>query len=462
MIAYPRSESPSTAVKVRFLGLGNTGVHLADRLSMANAHDLEVYALNTDVQSLASSICAQKITLGQKATRGLGTGGDPEVGYEAAQESLAEIRAATEGAELIFICTGLGGGTGSGVAPVLAEAARESGATVFAIVTSPFGFEGKRRSAQASEALALLSEQCHAVIHFENDRMTELASPRSGIEETFAASDTCLTACVTSLLDILRAGSPMPIGLGDLLAAVGGGSPAGLFGRGEATGDNRAHESLERALKSPLLDRGRLLAESHAIIAHISGPPSLSFSEVAAIMREIGKHTAEEASLFLGVTTRPDPSAAVCVTVFGNYSAHGAAPVKAHAPRERATYPSQLIQEPEPPAFASREPVSHEISEEKAPAREPAPLFAEPAPAAATESAAPIQAEKPTSRPPARENRPAPVPKPSTAAVSPKVKQETLQFESVTRGRFEKSEPTIVEGEDLDVPTFLRIRNKAK
>lgn len=455
MIAYPRSENSPAAVKVRFLGLGNTGVHLADRLSMTSAAELEIYALNTDAQSLASSISSQKITLGQKATRGLGTGGDPEVGYEAAQESLADIRSVTEGAELVFICAGLGGGTGSGIAPVLAEAARESGAMVFALVTSPFGFEGKRRNAQATEALGLLSEQCHAVIHFENDRMAELASPRSGIEETFAASDACLIACVTSLLDILRGGNPMPVGLADLLAAVGGGSPAGLFGRGEASGDNRAHEALERALKSPLLDRGRLLAESHAIIAHISGPTSLSFSEVAAIMREIAKYTAEESQLFLGVTTRSDPSSPVCVTVFGNYATNGAPRPKTHIAHERVI-PARPVHEPE-----ERLPVPSFIAPaEKTIEKEPAPLFVEPT---APEEPAPTRAEKPAPRTPARETRPAPATtKPASVPVPPKVKQETLQFESVTRGRFEKSEPTIVEGEDLDVPTFLRMRGKTK
>lgn len=460
MIAYPRSETTPAAVKVRFLGLGNTGVHLADRLSMTSAAELEIYALNTDAQSLAASISAQKVTLGQKATRGLGTGGDPEVGYEAAQESLTEIRSVTDGAELVFICAGLGGGTGSGIAPVLAETARESGATVFALVTSPFAFEGKRRNGQAAEALALLSEQCHAVIHFENDRMAELASPRSGIEETFAASDACLIACVTSLIDILRGGNPMPVGLADLLSAIGGGAPAGLFGRGEATGDNRAHEALERALKSPLLDRGRLLSDSHAVIAHISGPTSLSFSEVAAIMREIAKYTAEESHIFLGVTTRSDPSSPVCVTLFGNYATSGAAPVKAHAPREREIFGRTTIREVEERPLVPTVSVRSESPTEE----EPAALFSEaPAPAPTEETAPPARAEKSVPRTSPRETRPTPAAsKPPAISVPPKVKQETLQFESVTRGRFEKSEPTIVEGEDLDVPTFLRMRGKTK
>lgn len=437
MISFPRSETSGPApLNIRVLGIGNAGVHLADRLVMAGFAGADVIAMNTDSQSLASSVIPKKIALGEKVTRGLGAGGDPEVGSQAAGESLDEIRAAVDGAQLIFLCAGLGGGTASGVAPFVAEAAAESGATVFSIVTSPFAFEGRRRSAQAAEALDHLARHSRALIHFENDRMAELTAPRSGIEETFAASDATIVSCIFSLVEILRGGSPMPVGLGDLLAAVGGGSPQALFGRGEATGDNRAHEALEHALKSPLLDRGRLLNESHALIAHLSGPPSFSFAEVAAIMRELSKHTAQDASIFFGVTTRSEPSAPVSVTLLGNYEAEtpAAAPVRAE-PRKPAAAP--------PPAETEKPPAPKAAGESK-------PLF--PEPAAAEEKPAVAARQSPP-----RESRPAPKP-----ATPPKIKQETLQFESVARGRFEKSEPTIVEGEDLDVPTFLRMRGKTK
>jgi len=441
MIPYPRSESSTpSALTIRIIGLGNAGVHLADRMAMAGAAGADVMVMNTDAQSLASSVAPLKISLGQKVTRGLGTGGDPEVGYDAAEESREEIRRAVEGAGLVFLCAGLGGGTGSGIAPVVAEIARESGATVFSLVTSPFAFEGRRRAAQSAVALTALARHSDALIHFENDRMAELTAPRSGIEETFAASDTTLINCIISLIEILRGGAPMPVGLADLLAAVGGGSAHTLFGRGEATGENRAHEALERALKSPLLDRGRLLDESHAVIAHLSGPPSLSFAEVAAIMRELTKHIADDAGLFLGVTTTPNQSAPVSVTILGNYATGLEAPALPVAPPQVRAEPKKR------PAPAPPEPVTEK---DATPEEEPNPLFPE----------SPVPEEKPAlaARPVPREPKPAPKPAPQ-----PKVKQETLQFESVARGRFEKSEPTIVEGEDLDVPTFLRMRGKTK
>lgn len=454
MIAYPKSGSPAgSALSVRLIGLGNAGVHLADRVAMSGVAGVEVIAMNTDSQSLVSSICQRKVTLGEKATRGLGAGGDPDVGAEAAAESRDEIRAAVDGANLIFLCAGLGGGTGSGIAPLIAEAARESDAIVVVLVTSPFSFEGRRRNAQAAAALSALARHANVVLHFENDRMSELASPRSGIGETFAASDALLSACVSSLVGILRGGGPMPVGLSDLLSALGGGSAAGAFGRGEGTGDNRAHDALARALKSPLLDRGRLLNESHSVVVHISGPSSLTFAEVSAIMQELGKHIADDARLFLGVATVAGTADPVCVTLLGNFE--GAVPVRepaappppaaAPAPAPRPRTEPREAREPRPaPAVAPVTP--------PAPAEDPKPLFPE------AEPERPAVAARQTA--PAREPKAAPAAKPAPA--QPKVKQETLQFESVARGRFEKSEPTIVEGEDLDVPTFLRLRGKNK
>ncbi len=429
MISYPRSEFAPSTLEIRVIGVGNAGVHLADRITMLALPGLSVAAANTDTQSLASSVCAAKAALGPRATRGLGAGGDPEVGFEAGGESVASLKELVGGAQIVFLLMGLGGGTGSGAGPVAAEAAREAGATVFSLVTSPFEFEGRRRAAQAASALAALARHSHSVIHFENDRMAELAAPRSGIEETFSAADALLTACVTSLVQMLRGGGPMPVGLTEILTAAGGGSAHALFGRGESKSDNRAHEALERALKSPLLDRGRLLGDTHAVIAHIAGPATMSFSEVAAIMRELNRHIAETAAVFLGVTTLPDPAAALSVTLLGNYQSAGQATLKP-APERRK--PEPVVEKA--PVIRTPPPV--------APQRKPDPLFP----------------DEPGEVAPSRE--PEPAAKAPRTETKPKVRQETLQFEPVARGRFEKSEPTIVEGEDLDVPTFLRMRNK--
>ncbi len=439
MITYPRFLDRSQTPVVRLVGLGNAGVNLADRISMSRGLDIETVAINSDQQSLSSSVSSTKIPLGPLTTRGLGAGGDPEIGLDAAKESQADIEASVNGADIVFLCGGLGGGTASGSGVYVAEAARKSGALLIAILTSPFGFEGRRRSAQAAAALQDISAYAHAVIHFENDLMAELSAPRSGVAETFSACDEILTGCVEAVVCLISASGPLGVGLPDLLSVLQGGDGACLFGTASKTGDNRAHEALEGALASPLLDRGRLLSDAASILVHISGPPSLSFAEVGAVMQEISRHVSETAILHLGVSTLPVADAPVSVSIIAKCGSPRAIPT----PHSSAKPPARR---PEPPA--------------PLPAEEPAPtqslLSSEPAPVDAAAVPAPAR------------STPTAVPRPLRQAASdakpttPKVKQETLQFEPVARGRFEKIEPTIVEGEDLDVPTFLRISGKKR
>src|SRR5438309_4475625 len=167
-------------IPVKVVSVGGAGINALDRIVLDGLEKASVVAINTDVQSLTSSVAAHKVQLGRTVTRGLGTGGDPEVGYEAAVDSADEIRQCLTDARMIFVCAGLGGGTGSGAAPFVAQLARESGALVIGFATLPFTFEGKRRNAQAREALARLNEVAHAVVCFENDRMGDLVAPQAG------------------------------------------------------------------------------------------------------------------------------------------------------------------------------------------------------------------------------------------------------------------------------------------
>ncbi len=161
-------------------------------------------AINTDVQSLASSVATHKIQLGRAVTRGLGTGGDPELGYQAAIESADEIRESLAGGRMIFLCAGLGGGTGSGAAPFVAQLAREAGSLVIAFATLPFSFEGKRRTGQAQEALARLNEIANAVICFENDRMGDMVAPKAGIHQAFAVADITISQSVRAIVNLIQ------------------------------------------------------------------------------------------------------------------------------------------------------------------------------------------------------------------------------------------------------------------
>ena len=407
MITYPRwlESDPRKAPVLRLIGIGNAGVNIVDRIAMRGSLPLETVALNSDLHSLNGSVAEKKIALGPLTTHGLGAGGDPERGLEAARESLADLREAVDGADVVFLCAGLGGGTGSPTAPVLAEIARRNGSLVVAVVTTPFQFEGRRRSQQAQEALRELESRTDALVHFGNDRMVELSAPRAEASETFAACDDLLFLSIASMTRIISSRGPLPVSIPDLLSTLRGANGPALFGCGESAGANRAHEALEQALRSPLLDRGRLLHEAGKLLVHLSGPPSLAFVEVAAIMQEITKNTASGTLLQTGITIVSDDAAPLTVTLLGQCGVPQKVESRPPAPVAATV--------PEPP----REPV----------APTPVPRAVEPLP-------------------------------PKSAA--PKITQENLPLEPIARGRFDKIEPTIFEGEDLDIPTFLRMKIK--
>ena len=182
--SYSLPDSVEDFIPIKIVSVGGAGLNALDRIVLDGLERAEVVAINTDVQSLASSVAAHKVQLGRNVTRGLGAGGDPELGYQAAVESSEEIREALANARMILICAGLGGGTGSGAAPLIAQLAREAGALVLGFVTLPFSFEGKRRNAQAREALDRLDQFANAVICFENDQMAEIVPPKAGRVDT--------------------------------------------------------------------------------------------------------------------------------------------------------------------------------------------------------------------------------------------------------------------------------------
>ena len=287
-------------IPVKVVSVGGAGLNALDRIVLDGLEKAGVVAINTDVQSLTSSVAPHKVQLGRTVTRGLGAGGDPELGYQAAVESTEEIREALSDANVIFICAGLGGGTGSGAAPYVAQLAREAGALVIAFVTLPFTFEGKRRNAQAREALARLNEVAHSVICFENDRMGDMIAPHAGIHQAFATADITISQSVRSIVNLIQRPGLIRIGFDDLLAALRAHNGRCLFGYGEADSDNRAHDALTQALKNPLMDRGRMLADATHVLVQVAGGPGLTLSEVEILMQELGRHVSEQTQILFG------------------------------------------------------------------------------------------------------------------------------------------------------------------
>lgn len=485
---YSLPERDDQIIAIKVIAVGSAGSNALDRVVLDGMDKSDLIAANTDVQSLASSVAAVKVQLGRSITRGLGTGGDPELGYDAAQESADEIRQALGQARLIFVCTGLGGGTGSGAAPLIAQIGREMGSLVIAFATIPFTFEGKRRAAQAREALARLQDTTDAVVCFENDRMAEMVAPKAGIHQAFAIADMTISQSLRSIVNLIQRPGIMRIGFDDLLAALRGAGGRCLFGYGESDSDNRAHQALAQALKNPLMDKGRMLADASRVLVQVTGGPGMTLAEVEILMRELNKHINEQTQLLFGTAVDGRMGDRLSVTLISSLAADEVevAPrkSKAHTPPppesivevapepqivpfvEPQTVETEAVIEPAPAVFQQEEIV--------APEREAEDVLPPPAPVIEPQL---VDAETESDMEPApRPATPRIIPPKKKPLIAPKVeaedakrektaaaaKQEILQFEPLNRGRFEKSEPTIVEGQDLDVPTFLRKNVRVK
>ena len=468
---YSLPERLTEFIPIKIASVGGAGLNALDRIILDGLERADVVAINTDVQSLTSSVATRKVQLGRSVSRGLGAGGDPEVGYQAALESADEIREALADTDVIFICSGLGGGTGSGAAPYVAQAAREAGALVIAFVTLPFAFEGKRRNAQAREALARISEFAHAVVCFENDRMADLIAPQAGIHQAFAMADITISQSVRSIVNLVHRPGLIRIGFDDLLSALRTRNSRCLFGYGESDSDNRAHDALTQALKNPLMDRGRMLADSTHVLVQVAGGPGMTLSEVEILMQELGRHVSDQTQILFGAVVDGRLGDRLGVTIISSLSAEEDA-VLLQTPPAPSNATSSPACEHYEPVTPQPELQSEEPAVESVPVEEPVPAD-EPMAAEALPAATPLSTETPLI--PTRNAEPEDlISKPHEKSTSwkeekaftekpaPPAKQEVLQFEPVTRGRFEKSEPTIIEGEDLDVPTYLRKNVKVK
>jgi len=466
---YSLPERQEEPIPIKVVGVGSAGSNALDRVLLDGMDKADLIAINTDVQSLASSVAARKVQLGRSSTHGLGTGGDPELGYQAAIESAEEIRQAIAGARMIFICAGLGGGTGSGAAPIVAQLAREAGSLVIAFATLPFSFEGKRRAAQAQDALSRLNEIANAVICFENDRMGDMVAPKAGIHQAFGIADMTISQSVRSIVNLIQRPGLIRIGFDDLFAALRSQNGRCLFGFGESDTDNRAHDALTQALKNPLMDKGRMLSEAAHVLVQVAGGPGMTLSEVEILMRELGRHVRDHTQIVFGTAVDGKMGNRLSVTIISSLASEDSIATQDTSPPPEpflAPPPAILEQVEEPPPAPPKIDIVPEIESAASPEPAPDDLIAVEPPVAAEAPPPPVPAPS-IKKPAPRLIPPKKKPVVEKEAKPPKekivqAKQEVLQFEPVTRGRFEKSEPTIVEGQDLDIPTFLRKNIRVK
>lgn len=298
---------------IKVIGVGGGGTNAVNRMIEAGLNGVDFFAMNTDRQVLNVSLAASKMQLGENLTRGLGAGGNPEIGRSAAEESKSEIKKAMEGADMVFITAGMGGGTGTGAAPVIAEIAREIGALTVAVVTKPFNFEGPRRMRLAEEGVDNLKTKVDTVIVVPNDKLLSVGDKRMTLVEAFKVADDILRQGVQGISDIITIPGQINVDFADVKATMQNAGSA-LMGIGTATGDHRAVEAAQTAISSPLLETS--IEGALRVLINVTSGPDLTLieaNEAAMLITSLCDH--KEANVIFGWVTDDTMEGQVRVTV---------------------------------------------------------------------------------------------------------------------------------------------------
>lgn len=414
-------DARSASANIKVVGVGGGGGNAINRMINARVEGVQFIAANTDCQALASSMAPDKLQLGAKLTRGLGAGGNPEIGRSAALEDTEQVVEVLGGADMVFVTTGLGGGTGTGAAPIIANLAREMGSLVVAVVTLPFGFEGRRRRMQAEEGLTALRQVVDTVITIPNDKLLHTVERATPLAEAFMIADDILRQAVQGISDLITIPGEINLDFADVKSVMSGMGMA-LMGTGTAEGDNRAVDAAQRAISSPLLEDATIHG-ARGVLINVSGGEEMTLhevSEAAAIIQEAA-----------------DPDANI---IFGTVIDRAAKGVKV------TVIATGFLRDEIRPAVADRRNVTPRYREHAEPA--PRPRSAAPAASPVATAEAVVLAE------------PDPHARPADAEPAPR-----------RRSRYFRPEPTPLDFEgpgddfgpnfskmkdDLDVPAFLR------
>lgn len=410
---------PAGVPAVKIIGVGSAGVAMLGTLDDEGLAGADFVAINTDAPSLAAASASVKIQLETKLLRGLGTGGDPERGRAIAEEQFATLKTACEGTNVVFVVTGLGGGAGSGISPVLARAAKETGALVLAFVTLPFLCEGNRRQQQAQSALDQLKAVADGVICLPCQKTFGLIDENTSVLDTFRITDSLLVESVRGVWRLLTRPGLIRIHFDDLCALLRDRHSESVFASAEATGPARAREAVEKLISHPLLDEGRALAESGAVLVSLMGGRELTMAEVNRVMEQITRQC-ERAQIIMGAGVDETLKGRLSVTVI-------------------AAKPGAVVT-PEPAKSLE----SADVSASRIAGRRPV---------------APIPGDRPSASSLSAEQREHLVARHAggrARKTGPKLRQTQLPLAIISKGRFDKSEPTIHKGEDLDIPTYIR------
>jgi cell division protein FtsZ len=308
----PRPESAAYLAVIRVVGVGGGGLNAVNRMIEAGISQVEFIAVNTDIQQLRSCDAPIKLHIGRELTQGLGSGSDPEIGRLAAEEGYDQIKHVLRGSDMIFVTAGEGGGTGSGAAPVVARIGRELGALTVGIVTLPFRFEGTRRRTQAERGVDELRAHCDTVIVIPNDRLLEVLDRSTSMLDAFRIADDVLRQGVQGICDLITMPGLINLDFADVRTIMKDAGSA-IMGIGFATGDNRAAEAAERALRSPLIDTE--LVGAKGILLSIAGGDDLTLLEVNEAAEVVRRGATEDTNIIFGATIDERLAGQVWVTV---------------------------------------------------------------------------------------------------------------------------------------------------
>ncbi len=412
-------QESTSSVSVKIFGVGTAGINILEELAKAALPGVALAAVNTDSRSLATSSAAEKISLEIKAVRG--GSGDPKRSRAAAEENLPRLKQACEGVDVVFVITGLGGAAGTGIAPVLAQAARESGALVLAFVAMPFDCEGNRRLQHARQGLEQMKVAADGVICLSNQKIFKLIDENTSVVETFKILNGLLTQGVSGVWRLMAHKGLMEIHYADLCTLLRDRHGESSFATAEATGPTRSREVMDKLFAHPMLDGGKTLAESDAVLVSLTGGPDLTMTEVHRVMEHInGK--CERAQVMMGAAIDEAFRDRLAITLIAV---------------RRGESQVEKIDAEEPVESRPVEDMNTRLLKQEETAR-PQSRFVAPAPALPPEKMEQL----------ARQGR--------SRKNSSKMRQGQLPLEIISKGRFDKSEPTIHKGEDLDVPTYIR------
>ncbi len=399
-------------IAIKLVGVGGAGSNAVDRLKMENLERLQLAVINTDYQALASSPVQDKVLVGMSVTRGLGAGGDPELGREAAEADRDKIAAVVKDCDLVFLVTGMGGGTGSGASPVVAEIAAETGALVIAFVTMPFSFEGGRRLKQAEEGLRALRAVCDAVIPLPNDVLLQEAGENETVLDSFARADEWIGRGVKSIWSMLFKTGLINLDFATLRQAFQQRGGKTLFGLGTGAGENAVGDAIASLKLCPLLHTPEFSRKADRLLVNILGGADLTLPRVHELMTAITEQFGRESHIIMGAVIDEDMAGRVEVCIIGTSDLGG----RGHLPRRPAAQPGRGRAVP-----AGSAP--------RAEAAQPATTATGPG----------------SARPGVK------------VEALPQIAQEEFGFGEVeSRGHFEKTDRNLFEGQDLDVPTYLR------